>query len=589
MRQFFKFVFASCLGVLLFTIAIGGILFVIGLSSGGKKTADIKPNSILELTFENPMPELTDNLEKDPFQLEQEKTLGLQDILKSIRHAKDDKNIKGILIYPKGGVGGMASLEAIRNELKEFKDNGKFVISYSSYYTQGNYYLASTADKVYLHPMGYVDIRGFAYSIPFFKEMLDNIGIKFDVFYAGDFKSATEPFRRTDISEANRLQLREFLNEAYDNFTSNIAISRSMPQETIKGVANNLSLKNSEAAKSFGFVDEIVYRDQLMADLRDRLGVDEDEKIKTVSVEKYFSKVDDDKKYGSKEKVAVIYAEGTIVDGKGDAGETGDAKYVKIIERVRNDDKVKAIVLRVNSGGGSALSSENIWRELKLTQAAGKKIIVSMGDYAASGGYYIACAADSIFAEPQTITGSIGVFSMFPVVKDLMNEKMAIHFDTVATAPYAAGFNPNMGLSETEGNFFQNSVDELYERFLKRVGDARGMTREEAHAIAQGRIWTGNRALQIGLVDKLGNLDDAISSVANLAGLESYRVINYPKPKDPIQKIIEEITGQGDDDDTIVKAFAKELKGFGINYDEVQMLKEARTPQYRMPFKLIFE
>ncbi len=588
MSQFIKFVFASCLGIVLFTIAVIGVFTLIGVASGGDSAPSIKPNSVLELNFDAVIPELTDNLEKDPFDLEQKKIIGLQDIVKTIKAAKDDNNIKGILLYPKGDMGGLASTESVRNAIKEFREEGKFVVSYATMYSQSNYYLASTADEIFIHPMGFVDFRGFAATIPFFKEMLDDIGVKFDVFYAGDFKSATEPVRRTEISEPNRLQTRAYLTEVYDNFVGNIQESRDISRELIVSTANNLSLKNAEKAIELGFADKIAYRDEVIASLQDRLGLDDDEDIKTVSLGSYFASIDDDSNYSAKEKVAVIYAEGTIVGGKGEPGETGDARYVPIIEKLRNDDKVKAIVLRVNSGGGSALASENMWRELKLTQAAGKKIVVSMGDYAASGGYYIACAADSIFAEPQTITGSIGVFSMIPIVKNLMNDKLGIRFDTVSTARYAGGFNPALGLSEAEGNFFQGSVDELYERFLKRVGDARGMTRDEAHAVAQGRVWTGKKALQLGLVDKLGGLDDAINSVAGLAGLESYRVVNYPKPKDQIQQIVEQITGKDKDDDPIIKAFAKELKAFGIPYDDIKMMQEARQPQFLLPFRFHF-
>ena len=588
MGQFIKFAFASCLGIFLFMIAAFGFIAIAGLASGGKKTVSIKPNTVLELNFDKVIPELTDNVEKDPFDLEQQKVVGLQDMLKSIRNAAEDKNIKGIIIYPEGGVSGAAAAEAMREALKDFKDSGKFIYSYATFYSQNNYYLASTADSVYIHPMGFVDFRGFAASIPFLKEMLDKVGVNMKVFYAGDFKSATEPIRRTNISEPNRLQLRAYLNEVYDNVLTNISGSRNISKEQIHKAADNLELKNSEAAVSLGFVDRIVYRDQLMDVIKDRLGLDEDENVKRVSINSYFSSVGDGIDFGAKDKIAVLYAEGDIVDGKGNPGQIGSQEYVKMVEKLRKDDKVKGIVLRVNSGGGSALSSENIWRELKLAQAAGKKVVVSMGNYAASGGYYIACAADSIFAEPQTLTGSIGVFNIFPETKELFNDKLGIRYDTVSTAKYAGGFNPAMGLSEREGQFFQNFVDELYERFLKRVGDARGMTRDEAHNVAQGRIWTGNKALEIGLVDKLGDMEDAIQSVAALTGLEKYRLVTYPKTKDPIQQLIEELTGQGDKDDIIVKAMTKELKQFGIDYEMIQKVKATDFPQYKMPYEFNF-
>ncbi len=589
MGQFIKFAFASCLGIFLFTIAVIGFFAIAGLASGGKSTVSIKPNTVLELNFDDAIPELTDNLEKEKWTLEPEKTVGLQDIVKSIKHAATDKNIKGILMYPKGGVSGAASTESIRNALKEFKDSGKFIYSYATFYEQNNYYLASTADSVYIHPMGFVDFRGFAASIPFLKEMLDNIGIDANVFYAGDFKSATEPIRRTNISEPNRMQLKQFLGQIYDNVLTNISDSRNMTKERIHQAADNLELKNAEIAVSVGFVDRIVYRDELMDVVKDRMGLDDDEKVKRVSLNSYFSTVEDGMDFSAKDKIVVLYAEGDIVDGKGEAGQIGSNEYVKMIDKIRKDDKVKGIVLRVNSGGGSALSSENIWRELKLAQAAGKKIVVSMGDYAASGGYYIACAADSIFAEPQTLTGSIGVFSIVPNTQKLMNDKIGIRFDTVTTAKHAAAFNIAMEQSTEEKAFFQGFVDRLYERFLKRVGDARGWTRDEAHAVAQGRVWTGTKALELGLVDKLGTMDDAIESVATLSGLEKYRLVTYPKTEDPIEKLIKEITNPGgDDDDIIVKAFAKEMKAFGIDYEAIQQIKAAKMPQYKMPYQFNF-
>jgi len=406
MGQFIKFAFASCLGVFLFMIAAFGFFAIAGLASGGSKSVSIKANSVLELNFDDAIPELTDNLEKDSWSLEQEKTVGLQDIVKSIKHAATDKNIKGILMYPKGGVSGAASTESIRDALKEFKDSGKFIYSYATFYEQNNYYLASTADSVYIHPMGFVDFRGFAASIPFLKNMLDNIGVDMNIFYAGDFKSATEPLRRTNISDPNRQQLKEFLGQVYDNVLTNISASRNISKERIHQAADNFELKNAETALSVGFVDRIVYRDQLMEVVKDRLGLDDDEDFKRVSLNSYFSTVESGLNFSAKDKIVVLYAEGDIVDGKGAAGQVGSADYVKMIEKFRKDDKVKGIVLRVNSGGGSALSSENIWREFKLAQAAGKKIVVTMGDYAASGGYYIACAADSIFAEPQTFERS---------------------------------------------------------------------------------------------------------------------------------------------------------------------------------------
>ncbi|MEZ5059389.1 MAG: signal peptide peptidase SppA [Saprospiraceae bacterium] len=468
MNQFLKFVLASCLGVTLAIGAIFGILILVGISAGSssQKSVDVKPNTVLELNFDQNIPELTNNTKRDPFAFEED-IVGLQDMVRTIKKAESDKNIKGILIKPESVGRGIATSAVLRDALKEFKNSGKFIIAYSKWYSQGDYYMASVADEVYLHPMGSVDFRGFVAVVPFFKEAMDKIGVKYDVFYAGDFKSATEPFRRNDMSPQNKLQLREFLEEMNGLFLAEIGTSRNIPVATLDSISSHTIIQNAEMAKRIRFIDKIGYRDEVLADLRDRLGMEEDEDIKSISLDDYFASVKDDTDFNTKDKVAVVYAEGEIVDGKGEEGQVADEKYVKIIEKLRTDDKVKAIVLRVNSPGGSAMASENIWRELTLARDQGIKVVVSMGDYAASGGYYISCASDSIFAEAESLTGSIGVFNMFPDVSELMNDKLGISFDTVKTGEYSAGFNPVLGLSDKEGEFMQNFVDEMYETFLK--------------------------------------------------------------------------------------------------------------------------
>lgn len=588
MNQFLKFVVASCLGVTLAFGALFGILIIIGISAGSSasKDVDIEPNTVLELKFDNLIPEHTNNAPRDPFAFEQEDLVGLEDMVKTIKKAETDKDIKGILINPESIGRGIATSAVLRDALLDFKNSGKFVLSYSKWYTQGDYYMASVADEVYLHPMGTVDFRGFVAMVPFFKEAMDNIGIKYDVFYAGDFKSATEPFRRTDMSEENRLQLREFLEEMNGLFLGEISATRNIPVQTLDSISSHVIIQNAEMAKDLRFIDKIGYRDELMADLRDRLGLEKDDKVKTVSIEDYFASVKGKTDFETKDKIAVVYAEGDIVDGEGEQGQISDEKYVKIISKLRKDDKVKAIVLRVNSPGGSALASENIWRELMLAKEQGIKVTVSMGDYAASGGYYIACASDSIFAEAESLTGSIGVFNIFPDVSELMNDKLGIHFDTVKTGEHSAGFNPVLGLSEDEGAFLQNFVDQMYERFLQRVADARGMTRDEAHAVSQGRIWSGSKALELGLVDKIGGLDDALASAADLAGLEKYRVVTYPKPKDPFQQLIEEITGQKM---TISeRMIQQELGEYAALYKMARDMKNKEGFLYRLPFEVKF-
>lgn len=591
MRQFFKFLFASCLGVILAIFIVGLVLigvFAIAANTGNTPSGP-KPNSVLEINFKNPVPELTNNLERDPFKLDEEDVVGLQDIIVTIARAKDDKNIKGIYLRMEesGKIAGLASASAIRKAVEDFKESGKFVIAHSNFYTQGSYYIASAADDIYLHPLGIIDFRGYAAVIPFFKDMLDKIGIKFQAFYAGDFKSATEPYRRTEMSDENRLQLREFLTEMYDLYLQKVGDARDISKVELDSIADNLLIKNAEAAKSLGFVDKVAYRDELLEDLRDRLGLGENEKIPCITLENYYAFSKDETDYAVKDKIAVVYSEGTIVDGKGEMGQTGDIEYVKIIEKLADDDKIKAIVMRINSPGGSVMASENIYRALEIAKQKGKKIVASMGDYAASGGYYIACPADSIFAENETLTGSIGVFSLFPDVSVLMNDKIGIHLDTVKTGRYAGGFNPVMGLSEGESAYFQNFVDEIYERFLKIVGESRNMSRDEVHKIAQGRVWSGRRAQTLGLVDAIGNMDRSISAAANMAGLEKYRVVTYPKPKEPIQQIIEKITGEKDDG--VVKTLQKDFAEWTPYFETLYELKTMKGPQYRLPYIVDFK
>ena len=593
MNQFFKFVFASCLGVFLASIALCALSFfiMVGIAgSGNKQTVDVKSNSVLHLKLNNPIPEQTNNLEMNPFDLSQQEILGINDIVASIEHAKEDKKIEGILLDLGTQLSaGFASSTTIRNALIDFKDSGKFILAYSKNYSQGTYYLASTADKVYLNPLGGIDFHGIAATVPFFKEMLDKVGIHMQVFYAGQFKSATEPYRRNDMSEQNRLQLREFLDPLYNNYLSAIGESRNKSVPELKEMANSLKLSLADNALRMGMVDEVGYIDNVLGDIHERLGLGEKDKVKTISLEDYANSFSNKTNYKIKDKVAVVYAEGAIMMDQGERGNIVDNDYVKIIRKLRKDDKVKAIVLRVNSPGGSALASENIWREFVLAKEAGKPIVVSMGDYAASGGYYIACMADKIYAEPNTLTGSIGVFSMIPNMGELYNDKLGIHFDTVLTSKYSVGLNAVFEMDEYEKNHWQESTDNMYEIFLKRVAEGRDMNRDQVHEIAQGRVWIGNKAKQIGLVDEIGTIDEAIAAAAELAELEEYRLTSFPKQIDPMQELINELTGQKDDDAIRGQILQKEL---GEHYKMYQHLKEminTKGVQARLPFMLQFK
>jgi protease-4 len=515
MNQFWKFLFASCLGtslalVLLSFISIGIISGIANTASKAEKVT-VKPNTVLYLDFDQTaIPEKTNNLEMDPFDLKQEDVLGLTDIVKAIRKAKEDDDIKGIYMNAVVVPAGKATSLVLRNELAEFKKSGKFVVSYAPVYSQNAYYLASVSDSVWVNPIGSVDFRGLATILSYFKGSLDKLDIDMEIFYAGKFKSATEPFRVSKMSEENRLQVREFLNALNDIYMQEIAESRNIPEDKLRVIADNFDGRNAEMALESGLVDRLCYEDEAFASVKSLLGLEEKDKLRKVKLSDYFNSRVSNTDFKIKDKVAIVYAEGALGVGKKNSpGEIIDGEYVKILRKVRKDEKIKAIVLRVNSPGGSVMASENILREVQLCKAAGKPVVVSMGDLAASGGYYIACQADSIFAEPSTITGSIGVFGVIPMLDRMMENKLGITFDSVRTGRHSAFGTPFIPFSEEERVMIQSEIDKIYSDFLSKVAEGRGMTTEEVHEIAQGRVWPGAKAKEIGLVDDLGGLDRA--------------------------------------------------------------------------------
>lgn len=593
MSQFFKFLFASCLGtflalLLLFSVAIGSIT---SLASKGleKAKAEVKPNTVLELSLDNLVPEKTNNIPISPFELEQKDVLGLHDIIRAIRKAKEDPDIKGIYLNKATPIMGWASHNALREALADFRSSGKFVVAYAHLYTQGGYYLASVADEVLINPIGGVDFRGLSSTILFFKGMLDKLDVQMRIFYAGKFKSATEPFRLDKMSPENRLQVREYVTALYDDMIADISASRNIPADTLRNIAENFDGRTAEGALNRRLVDRLAYEDEALERLKERMGLGKDDKLNRVKVEDYFDarvkKID----FKAKDKIAVVYAEGAIADGdKGDPGEILDGPYVKMLRRIRQDKAVKAIVLRVNSPGGSVLASENILREIILCREAGKPVIVSMGDVAASGGYYIACQADSIFAEPTTITGSIGVFGVIPILQNTMKNKLGITADTVRTQRYSAFGTPFFDFSPDESRLIQGQIDRIYADFLERVAKGRRMTPEQVHEIAQGRVWIGQKAREIGLVDDLGSLDRALSAAAQRAGIEKYRVVEYPATKTPLEQILDKLMRQTDPDDE-VRAWMMR-SDLGELYPMYRMLRDARKNQgiqARLPFEII--
>jgi protease-4 len=591
MNQFLKFTLASCLGLVLSVFVLGfiGIVLLAGIAGSTNKTAvHVEEKSVLHLTFSNIIPEQTNNIQIDPLAFSTNEVPGLRKIVETIDYAASDPKIKGIYLNPEMGLNaGVATASVVRKSLEKFKESGKFIIAYAKNYTQGGYYVASVADSIYLNPMGSIDIAGFSAMVPFFKGMLDKIGVRMQVFYAGDFKSATEPYRLYKMSDASRLQLREYLDPVYANFLADLGRSRNKTPEELRRISDELRLKSPEDAVENGLVDKVAYSDEVLDFIKSKIGLSAKDKIKVISLEDYASTVKPKKELG-KDKVAIVYAEGSILMGTGERGTIADDKYVKIIRKIRDDQKFKAIVLRVNSPGGSALASENIWRELNLAKEKGLKVVVSMGDYAASGGYYISCMADKIVAEPNTLTGSIGVFSMIPNARVLMNDKLGVTFDTVKTAKYSTGINPFFDLAPEEEAYMTEMTVDVYEKFLERVSVGRNMKRDDVHKIAQGRIWVGTKAKEIGLVDEIGDLDAAIKLAGDIAGIENFKLYEYPIQKDPIQEVIDNITGQGGDKGLESKLLRKELGQYFPVYKHLIEIKNSEGVQARLPVLVPF-
>ena len=588
MKQFFKFFTASCLG----TIAALGVIALLFFAIGGAMASQKPPvakKTVLKLSLSGVIPEKSGNVASSGTFSLPEESLGLRHIKKLIEHAATDDRISGILISNTEVSAGQATLKSIRESVEVFKESDKFVYAYADYMSQSAYYLASVADSVYINPQGMVDVKGFGTLVPFFTEMLEDIGVEMEVFYAGDFKSATEPFRRTEMSPENELQTKQFLNSMLTLYQEQVAASRGLTVADVDQIMHDYAGRTATGAIDAGLIDGAVYIDEVESLIKRQLDIDDDKKIKYKTLSDYNTAVDLPKAKG-KNKIAVIYAEGTVNYGTDDKGEINESNYLKYINKAKNDDKIKAIVLRVNSGGGSSLTSDIIWRALEQVKAAGKPVIASFGDYAASGGYYIAAGADTIVAEPNTLTGSIGVFAMLPNASDLMTEKLGIYFDTVKTHTMAIGLTPVYDISKEEGSMIKESVDDIYDTFLSRVADGRGMSKAAVHEIAQGRVWTGEKGKEIGLVDVLGSLDDAIEIAAQAANVDDYKISEYPYIKETFVETLMKSIAESEG--------ASAALGLGMSKQEKALFREVRasaaiyldrSPQARLPYTLRFD
>ncbi|AYL94718.1 signal peptide peptidase SppA [Mucilaginibacter celer] len=596
MKQFFKFVLATIVGVIISGIIIGivGAVLVIGLitAAGSDKPVDVSTNSILYMSLKNPITERTPNnplAGLDFLGLDDDKSIGLNDILSDIKRAKTDSNIKGIYLDESYMTAGQATTEEIRNALIDFKKSRKFIIAYAEVYTQGFYYMASVADKVYINPKGIFEFHGFSSQTTFLKGALDKLGIEAQIIKVGTFKSAVEPLFLTKMSDANKLQVTSYLGSLYDHFLTGISKSRGINKDSLFTYADNMRIQFPEDAYKLKLVDGLKYKDEILNDLKKRTGTDLRDDLKSVDLTEYAkNKADDsdDKSddSSSKNRIAVIYASGDINTGEGQDNTIGSETISKALRKARLDDKVKAVVLRVNSPGGSSLASDVIWREVKLVHET-KPIIVSMGDYAASGGYYISCAADSIIAQPNTITGSIGIFAVLPNMQKLFNDKLGVTFDGVKTGKYADLGDVSRPLSPDERLILQNSVNRGYDDFTKAVAQGRGKTQAYINSIGQGRVWTGQQALKIGLVDRLGNIDDAIASAAKKAKIKNYRLVAYPEQKSFFNKL-----GNGLSAEVQTRMVKKELGENYRVYEQIKGLTQMmRTPQARLPYDLVIK
>jgi protease-4 len=585
MKQFFKFFLAALLGGLATFAVISFFMFAFiagmaAIAGSGDSKVKIKENTVLLIDLDGPVVERTTN---DPFAeaLNAMKNIpsaiGLNTILKDIRKAKKDKNIKGIYIEPGMIDAGFATLEEIRDALIDFKESGKFIISFAPVYTQRAYYLASVADSIYLNPGGMLEFKGLFAQRMFYKGTLEKLGIDMQVVKHGKFKSAVEPFIRDNMSDPAKLQTEKYINSIWGHLLDKIAEQRDLSRDTLMALADEmLMFRDQQLLVDAGLIDGLKYKDEVISDLKKLTETDEEDDVRAVSLKKYAKVyVPSGKKGFAKDKIALIYAQGDI-DGFTQDGIDSE-KLSKTIRKARRDSSIKAIVLRVNSPGGSALGSEVIWREVKLAKEV-KPVIVSMGDLAASGGYYISCAADKIIAQPVTITGSIGIFGLIPNTEGLM-KKIGLSFDGVKTNKFADMPSTVRPFTKQEKELMQGYIELGYKTFITRCADGRNTTTDKIDEIGQGRVWSGEDAVAINLVDTLGNINDAIETAKQMAGLDNYRIVELPKETDPFEQLIKDLMGD------VRMSIGKSI--MGEDYKLLRTLRnltEGYQIQARLPF-----
>ncbi|CAM3817891.1 MULTISPECIES: signal peptide peptidase SppA [Flavobacterium] len=584
--KFLGNVLSTVIGIFVFCMVFFfGIIFIGAIMGGDNDKVKVKTNSVIELDLSKVNLDYAGKVNFKEFNYFETNHNGLIDILKAIEEAKKDNNIKGISILKNQSQLGLAQSKALRDKLEDFKKSGKFVVAYSDVISQNDYYLNSVADSIYLNPIGELDFKGLATEMLFMKELQEKTGVKMEVIRHGKYKSAVEPYLLQEMSPENREQITVLLNSVWNTIVTDISVSRKISVDSLNMIANTLGARTPELALAKNLVDKVSYEDEYHNAIKNRLKVELNEDYNKVSILDYAKKVaTSSKDYKTKDIIAVVYAQGEIRGGEGDINIIGEGSIKRSLEDARNDENVKAIVLRVDSPGGSALTSELIWREIEITKKV-KPVVVSMGNVAASGGYYIACNADRIFAEPSTITGSIGVFGMLPNMNQLA-KNIGVNAEQVRTHDNASGYSVFEPADEKFKAFTLESIETIYATFLSRVATGRKMTTAQVDSIAQGRVWTGTDALKNGLVDELGGLDDALKHAAKLAKIKDYKTENFPEYEKNFEDLLGSLTGismfQSKED------LLKEQIGVE-SYELLQQIKRAnqlKGVQAMMPFEL---
>lgn len=582
--RFLGNVLATIVGLFVFLMLFFfGILLIATLFSGEPEIVEVKSNSVIELDLKHIENDYAGKY-KDPWMtiLSDGEKIGLSDIINAIGSAKTDDDIKGISILNNESELGMAQRKALRDALEDFKKSGKFVMAYANSYSQKEYYLNSVANTIYINPVGDFDFKGLSAELMFFKDLQDKSGIQMEVIRHGKYKSAVEPFLGNKMSDANREQTLALLNSVWNSVLSDISKSREISTGKLNEIANGLLARTPEMAKAAKLVDVVAYEDIYHDAIRKMLKVEKDEDYNKVNLLDYTRKtITNSTAVETKDKIAIIYAQGAIMSGEGDVNTIGEGSMRRSLIEARKDKDVKAIVLRINSPGGNALTSDLIWREIELTKKV-KPVVVSMGNYAASGGYYIACNANKIFAENNTITGSIGVFGVLPNFTQLAT-KIGIHTEQVKTNENAAEYSPFVPMDEKFKAVTLESVEQIYKTFVSHVAQGRKMTFAQVDSIGQGRVWSGEQALKVGLVDKIGGLDDAIREAATLGKTKEYSTKNFPEFEKDINDLLENLPFAKSKQSFIKEELGEETYRL---MEQIKRIQSQKGVQAMLPFEI---